>query len=175
MAGHKESKGSFDYELDTDSDLSHSEKKQSVSDLLEQGKELREREEYEEGIDTLLEALGLGVNKDEVYYRLGNTFYDAGDLDRAEYSYERAVEENEKHVNAQHNLAVVYKDQGKIDKSIKQRKKANKIEMKNPKDPDLSEEGKNFARRFALKLFFFLTLGITGIGGLIYLVSRFFF
>lgn len=175
MAGHKESKKSFDLELDNNSDLSPSEKKELVNDLIEKGQELRDKENYEEGIDTLLEALEFGVKKDEVYYRLGNTFYDAGDLDRAEYSYERAIEENEKHVNAQHNLSVVYKDQGKIDKSVKQRKKANKIQIKNPKDPDLSEDSKRFARRIALKLFFFLTLGITGIGALIYLISRFFF
>ncbi|MFP4201647.1 MAG: tetratricopeptide repeat protein [Candidatus Acetothermia bacterium] len=175
MAGHKESKKDLEVELDGGSDLSPSEKRDRVDRLVEKGQELREAGNYQGAKEKLLKALELGVNRDEVYYRLGNTFYDAGDLDRAEYSYERAIEENEEHVNAQHNLAVVYKDQGRVGESVKQRKKANKLEIKNPKDPDLSEDDKRFARRFALKLLFFLTFGITGLGVLIYLLSRFFF
>lgn len=175
MARHKESEKSPKVEVDSRSNLPLSEKKEKVSSSLEKAKELRKQENYKEGIDVLLDALKLGVNEDEIYYRLGNIYYDSGDMDRAEYSYERAVEENENHANAQHNLAVVYKKLGKIGKSVKQRKKAKKIEVKNPKDPDLSDEARSYAKWFAFKLFLTITLGIAGIGLLIYLVSRFFF
>jgi tetratricopeptide (TPR) repeat protein len=175
MAGHKEDKEGFEVELDSRSDLSLSKKKERAENLLEKGQKLREKGEYDQGIDVLLEALELGIKQDEVYYRLGNTFYDADDLDRAEYSYERSIEENEEHANAQHNLAVVYREQGKIDKSVKQRKKANKIQINNPKDPDLSDDDKSFVKKLALKMFLFLTLGITGLGLVVYLISIFFF
>ncbi|MBS3740360.1 tetratricopeptide repeat protein [Candidatus Bipolaricaulota bacterium] len=175
MARHKESERSTNVEVDYESNLSLSERKEKVSSSLEKAKDLRKQENYKKGIDLLLDALKLGVNKDEIYYRLGNIYFDAGDMDRAEYSYERAIEENEKHVNAQHNLAVVYKKLGKIGKSVKQRKKAKKIQMKNPKDPDLSDEARSYAKKFAFKLFLTITLGIAGIGLLIYLASRFFF
>jgi len=175
MARHKESEKSTNVEVDTSSNLSLSEKKEKVSSSLEKAKNLRKQGDYKEGIDLLLDALKLGVNEDEIYYRLGNIYFDSGDMDRAEYSYEQAVEKNEKHANAQHNLAVVYKKLGKIGKSVKQRKKAKKIEMKNPKDPDLSDEARSYAKWFAFKLFLTITLGIAGIGLLIYLASRFFF
>lgn len=175
MARHKESEKSPNVEVDSSSNLSLSEKKEKVSSSLEKAKNLRKQGDYKEGIDLLLDALKLGVNEDEIYYRLGNIYYDSGDMDRAEYSYERAVEKNEKHANAQHNLAVVYKKLGKISKSVKQRKKAKKISLKNPKDPDLSDEARSYAKWLAFKLFLTITLGITGIGLLIYLVSRFFF
>lgn len=175
MAGHKEDKEGFGVELDSRSDLSLSEKKERVEDLLKKGQKLREEGDYNQGIDVLLEALELGVKQDEVYYRLGNTFYDADDLDRAEYSYERAIEENEEHANAQHNLAVVYREQGRIDDSVKQRKRANKIQINNPKDPDLSDDDRTFVKKLALKMFLFLTLGITGLALVVYLGSRFFF
>jgi len=175
MAGHKENQEGFTVELDSRSDLSLSEKKERAEKLLEKGQKLREEGDYDRGINVLMEALELGIKQDEAYYRLGNTFYDADDLDRAEYSYERAIEENEEHANAQHNLAVVYREQGKIDKSVKQRKKANKIQINNPKDPDLSDDDRSFVKKLAIKMFLFLTLGITGLGLVVYLVSRFFF
>ena len=175
MARHKESKKSPELELNKDRNLSFSEKKDLVSKSLKKGRKLREQGDYDEGISKLLDALELGVKKDEVYYRLGNTYFDSGDLDRAEYAYKRAVEENEDHANAQHNLAVVYKKQGKISKSVKQRKKASKIELENPKDPDLSDEQRSYAKWFAFKLLLLIIGGFLGVGLIIYLVSVLFF
>lgn len=175
MAGHKESKERIENELGKKSQLSYKEKEQRVLDALERAQELREKEEYDQGINKLLDALELGIDEDEVYYRLGNIYFDSGDLDRAEYAYERAIEQNEEHVNAQHNLAVVYRQQGKISKSVKQRKKANKIELENPKDPDLSEDERSYAKWFAFKLLLMIVGGFLGLGLIIYLVAVFFF
>ncbi len=159
----------------TNSSLEPAEKKEKVEKTIERAKKLRKRGQYDEGIDQLVDALKLGVLKDRLYYRLGNLYFDAEDFDRAEYSYKRAVEENEDHVNAQHNLAVVYRKQGRVSESVKQRKKAKKKEMENPKNPDLTEEEKSYARKFAFKLMALIVGGLAGIGAIIYVISLFFF
>lgn len=175
MEGHKESQEGLNLELENRTELSLTEREEKVSEALEKAQELRKQENYNQGIEKLTSALELGVKKDKVYYRLGNIYFDSGDLDRAEYAYKRAVEENDEHVNAQHNLAVVFRKQGKISKSVKQRKKANKIELQNPKDPDLTEDEKSYAKWFALKLILLITGGIAGLGLIVYLVAVFVF
>ena len=175
MERHQEGQERTSDGLEKEQKLSFAEKEEHVEVALEKARELREEEKYEKGINKLLDALQLGVNEDDVYYRLGNIYFDSGDLDRAEYAYNRAIEENDEHVNAQHNLAVVYKEQGKISKSVKQRKKANKIELENPKEPDLSEEERSYAKWFAFKLLLMIIGGFLGLGLIIYLVAVFFF
>lgn len=175
MERHKESEESLDLELETRTELPISEREERVSNSLEKAQELREQGNYDQGKEELLNALELEVKKDKVYYRLGNIFFDSGDLDRAEYAYKRAIEENEEHANAQHNLAVVYKKQGMISKSVKQRKKANKIELQNPKDPDLTEEERSYAKKFALKLVLLIVGGLVGLGLIIYFAATFLF
>lgn len=176
MARHKESEGKSQQSVSKPaSELSSSEKKEKVQQATNQAKQLREEKKYEEGIEKLVNALQLDVNKDKIYYRLGNIYFDSEDFDRAEYAYNRAIEENEDHVNAQHNLAVVYRKQGRVSKSVKQRKKAKKVELNNPRNPDLTEEETKYAKRFALRLILVIIGGIVGLGLLIYLISRFFF
>jgi tetratricopeptide (TPR) repeat protein len=175
MEGHKESQEGLNLELEDRTELSLAEREEKVSEALENAQELRKQENYNQGIKELTSALELDVKKDRVYYRLGNIYFDSGDLDRAEYAYKRAIEVNDEHVNAQHNLAVVYRKQGKISKSVKQRKKANKIELENPKDPDLTDEERSYAKWFAVKLILLITGGIIGLGLIVYLVAVFVF
>jgi len=175
MEGHKESQEGLNLELENRTELSLAEREEKVTEALEKAQELRKQENYNQGIEKLTSALELDVKKDRVYYRLGNIYFDSGDLDRAEYAYKRAIEVNDEHVNAQHNLAVVYRKQGKISKSVKQRKKANKIELKNPKDPDLTDEERSYAKWFAVKLILLITGGILGLGLIVYLVAVFVF
>lgn len=152
--------------------LTRKEKEEKVEEIIEKAKGLRKRDEYDEAIDILVDGLKYEVFKEKIYYRLGNIYYDADELDRAEYAYERAIEEKENYVNAQHNLAVVYKDQGKIAKSVKQRKKAKKIEMKNPPDVDLDEGERKYAKSFALKSILYI-LGFLAVGGaIIFLIVK---
>jgi len=175
MEGHKESQEGLNLELENRTELSLAEREEKVTEALEKAQELRKQENYNQGIEKLTSALELDVKKDRVYYRLGNIYFDSGDLDRAEYAYKRAIEVNDEHVNAQHNLAVVYRKQGKISKSVKQRKKANKIEIENPKDPDLTDEERSYAKWFAVKLILLITGGILGLGLIVYLVAVFVF
>ena len=176
MARHKEGRENSEQQLGTEKlQLTESEKKEKVEKAIDRAKDLRKNGEYNEGIDKLVDALKFGVEKDRIYYRLGNVYFDADDLDRAEYSYKRAIEENDTHVNAQHNLSVVYRKQGRVGKSIKQRKKAQKIEIKNPKNPELSDEEAKYAKRFAVKMILWIIGGIAAIGLTIYLVTRFLF
>ena len=175
MEGHKESQEGLNLELEDRTELSLAEREEKVSEALENAQELRKQENYNQGIKELTSALELDVKKDRVYYRLGNIYFDSGDFDRAEYAYKRAIEVNDEHVNAQHNLAVVYRKQGKISKSVQQRKKANKIELENPKDPDLTDEERSYAKWFAVKLILLITGGIIGLGLIVYLVAVFVF
>lgn len=171
MAGHTENKERSS-ELDPTT-LNHSAKKEIVNEKIEKAKELREDREYEQGTDTLLGALKLNVDKGRIYYRLGNIYYDQEDLERAEYSYKKAIEENEDHANAHHNLAVVYKKLGKIGKSVKQKKKAQKKEMKNPTNVDLSSSEQQRMKRLALHITFILFGGLVVLAGIAYLVVVF--
>src|SRR5690606_26437724 len=100
----------------------------AVEDALEQAERLRKARRYQQGIDLLIDALQYNVQVDKVYYRLGNLFFDAGDLARAEYAYQRAIETNPEHVNAHHNLAVVYRKTGRIHDSVRMRKRATRLE-----------------------------------------------
>ncbi|MFS8572235.1 MAG: tetratricopeptide repeat protein [Clostridia bacterium] len=77
----------------------------------------------------LIDALKYKVDADQIYYRLGNLYFDAGDLGRAEYAYRRAIEFNPRHVNAHHNLAVVYKKTGRVEESVRMQKKAVRIQV----------------------------------------------
>jgi|GEM_PF-625156 len=151
--------------------LSFGEKEDKVEEAIEEAKQLRKSGEYNEGIQLLVDSLQYDVLKDRVYYRLGNIYYDADDLERAEYAYKRAIEENDKHVNAQFNLSVVYKDQGRVSESVKQRKKATKIEAKNPRDVDLDEDQREWLKGCAWKAALFALGGIGALAGIIYLVT----
>ena len=157
---------------DEHSNLNPKEKREKIEEIIEEAKQLRKKENYDEGIEKLVDGLKYGVEKSRIYYRLGNTYYDAGELDRAEYAYNRAIEEKENHVNAHHNLAVIYKEQGKIAKSVKQRKKAKKIEMKNPPDVDLDEEERKSVKKFALKSFLYLIGIVAAVGALVFLIIK---
>lgn len=172
MARYSENKRS-DIGLDPSSELSHSERKAKVKATIQEAKQLREKGDYDQGIDQLVEVLQLDVLKDRIYYRLGNLYFDAGDLDRAEYAYKRAIDENDQHVNAQHNLAVVYRKQGKIGKSVKQKKKAHKIKARNPPDVDLTDQQRKKLKGFALNSVVVFLLIVGGIAGIVYLVVRF--
>lgn len=102
----------------------------SIEEVLSSAKALRRRQRYDEAVAILLDALQCGVQVDRIFFHLGNIFFDKGDLFRAEYSYRRAVEENPKHINALHNLAVVCKRQGKVAESVKLQRKVLLLELR---------------------------------------------
>jgi len=110
--------------------LTEDEKKAEVENIIEEAKIHRREKRLQKGIDLLLNALRYQVKEDQIYYQLGNIHYYAGDLDRAENAYQRAIEKNKEHANAHHNLSVVYKRKGRIWEFVKMRKKATRLATK---------------------------------------------
>lgn len=137
-----------------------------VEQALEQAERHRKKKEYKEGISLLVEALRYGINKEKIYYRLGNIYIDGDDLARAEYAYKRALEIDPHYVNAMHNLAVVYKRQKKISLFVKTYKKAQRMEIRYPRKSDLDISQKKHLRRLSVKIM----VGILAVAGLAVLI-----
>ncbi|MBI3661055.1 tetratricopeptide repeat protein [Candidatus Acetothermia bacterium] len=128
-----------------------SERRQEVSEALQRAEELRREKRYDQGIDLLVDALQYGVDKAQIYYRLGNLYFDAKKVDHAEYAYRKAIEIEPNHVNAHHNLSVVFRQQGKISESVKFRKKASSLARRHPEQLQMSPEQVQHARGSARK------------------------
>lgn len=144
-------------------------------EALERAEELRREGKYREGIELLVEALKYGIEKPMIYFRLGNLYFDAGDLSRAEYAYKRAIEEDPKFASAYHNLGVVYRRQGKIGLSVKMLKKARRLELLFPrsKREELSMVEKRTLLRLGLYSMAFLLGLIALFIGILFLISFF--
>lgn len=143
-----------------------------VRDALERAKALRRKKDYKTGISLLVEALKYGIDKAMIYYRLGNLYIDGGDLNRAEYAYKRALEVEPHYVNAMHNLAIVYKRQKKISLYVKTYKKSQRMELRYPRNVNLSVKKKNRLRRLSLKVLLWLLAGAGLIALLLFLLLR---
>lgn len=143
-----------------------------VRDALERAEALRRKKDYKTGISLLVEALKYGIDKAMIYYRLGNLYIDGGDLNRAEYAYKRALEVEPHYVNAMHNLAIVYKRQKKISLYVKTYKKSQRMELRYPRNVNLSVKKKNRLRRLSLKVLLWLLAGAGLIAFLLFLLLR---
>lgn len=137
-------------------DLGQKDKKplseEDIEQALQKAERLRRKKQYKEGIDLLVDVLESGVLKSKIYYRLGNIYYDMGSFDLAEYAYKRAIKFEPKHVNAHHNLSVVYKAKGNVDASAKMLRKAYSLELKYPgKHKELSPDQRRWARAIAAR------------------------
>lgn len=118
-----------------------------------------------------MEALKYKTKRAQIYFRLGNIYFDAGDLSRAEYAYKRAIEEDPRHAAAHHNLGVVYRRQGKIGLSVKMLKKARRLELLHPRRVELSPEEKRALLRMGLYTGAAALLIIAALFALIYLLA----
>jgi len=130
-------------------ELTAAERRELVRRALAQAEELRRAKRHKEAIDLLVDLLRYGEEKATIYFRLGNVYFDAGDLSRAEYAYRRAIQEDPRHASAHHNLGVVYRKQGKIAESVKMLKKARRLEMRYPRPVELTPEQKRTLWRLA--------------------------
>jgi len=126
----------------------------AVDEALDRAEQLRREERFDEGIEVMLEALAYGVEKGQIYFRLGNLYYDSGDNDRAEYAYRKAITHDPNHINAHHNLGVVYREEGRVRESIQMRKKAQRLARQNPGRVTVTPEQAKVARKFALQWLF---------------------
>ncbi|MBC7092650.1 tetratricopeptide repeat protein [Candidatus Bipolaricaulota bacterium] len=153
MAGHPSGEGQdLVPPLPDPNSLSAGDRERVVAQALARAEELRRGRRYKEGIDLLVDALSYGLDKAQVYFRLGNLYFDAGDLGRAEYAYQRAIQEDPKHAAAHHNLGVVYRRQKKISQSVKMLKKARSLELRYPRRVPLSPDQKRAVKRLALPM-----------------------
>ncbi len=114
---------------------------------LAQAEALRQAGRHEEGINLLLDVLRYGEAKAQVLFRLGNLYFDRGDLARAEHAYRRATEEDPRHSSAHHNLGVVYRRQGKISQSVRMLKRARWLDVRYPRAVNLSPVQRRILRR----------------------------
>jgi len=131
-----------------------------AQEAIVRSEELRKAKQYKEAIALLVEALRYGIDKAMLYYRLGNVYFDAEDLGRAEYAYNRALEEDPKHVNAMHNLSVIYKRQKKISQYVKTYKKAQRMAIRYPRRKEFSSGEKRKIRLFSMKVLCWILGGI---------------
>lgn len=153
--------------------LSRNKKKERVKQAIEEAKIHRRKKRFQKGIDLLVDTLKYQIKEDQIYYRLGNIYYDAGDLDRAEYVYKRAIEKNGEHVNAHHNLSVVYKKQGRISEFVKMKKKATKLASKHPSQVKLSPKKIKWLRSWSYKMMLGMGILIAIVIGVIFLTKLF--
>ncbi len=150
----------------------HEEKVAFVEGAIEQAEALRREKRYEEAISLLVEALQYGLEKAKLYYRLGNVYFDGGDLGRAEYAYNRALEVDPKYTNAMHNLAVVYKRQKKISLYVKTYKKSQRMALRYPAKREFSASEKRRIRFLSLKILLWILGGFGVVAVLIWWFGR---
>lgn len=143
-----------------------------VQDAMARADRLRRDKQFKEAIGLLVDALQHGVEKAAVYYRLGNVYFDGGDLARAEYAYNRALEVDPRHANAMHNLAVVYKRQKKISQYVKMYKKAQRMALRYPRNPELSPRDRRRIRLLSTRVFLWILGGFGLVAVLIWLFGR---
>lgn len=174
MAGYKGGEGApLAPPLPEPEELTGSERERICEEALRWAEELRRQKRYKEGIELLVEALKYKTQKAQIYFRLGNIYYDAGDLSRAEYAYKRAIEEDPRHALAHHNLGVVYRKQGKIGLSVKMLKKARRLELLYPRKVELSPEQKKAVLRMGLYTGLAALFLVVAVFAIIYLLSGF--
>ena len=152
--------------MSTQEEKTYEEQESFVQSALVESERLRRKKEYKEGISLLVEALKYGIDKAMIYYRLGNLYIDGGDLGRAEYAYKRALVVDPHHVNAMHNLAIVYKRQQKISLFVKTYKKSQRMRIRYPRQANLGPDERRRLRRFGVKYLVWFLIG----GGLLVLV-----
>ncbi len=99
-----------------------------VERALADAEALRKQGAYDQAASLLAQALRHGVREEMVYYRLGNVLVDAGDLEKAEMAYEKALAVDPQFANALHNLAVVYRRQRRMSLYVKTYKQSQRMQ-----------------------------------------------
>jgi len=100
----------------------------TIRETIARADALRERKRFVEAVELLSEALRAGGDPAEIQYRLGNVYVDEGRLDAAEGCYKKALSVRPDYVNAMHNLAIVYKRQGRVGLFVRTYKRSRRID-----------------------------------------------
>jgi tetratricopeptide (TPR) repeat protein len=91
-----------------------------------EGKSPKEKLEHFKGI------VDEGKGTKEIYFHLGNAYYETGDTDGAVAAFLKAVELDPRYFKAEVNLALMYDEQEKYAQAIEVFEQAAEIEPKNP-------------------------------------------
>ena len=158
--------------MSTNIQKTHDEQVAFVHESLEEADALRKKKEYEPAISLLVEALRYGLDKANIYYRLGNVYVDGGDLTRAEYAYNRALEMDPHFINAMHNLAVVYRRQKRMSLYVKTYKKSQRLTIKKPHKTEFNADQKKRIRGRSRSVFLWLFGGSALIVIVVWLLTR---
>ena len=135
--------------MSIDERRTHEEQVVFVNESIEKAEVLRKNKEYKEAISLLVDALQYGLEKAQIYYRLGNVYVDGDDLARAEYAYNRALEIDPNYVNAMHNLAVVYRRQKRTSLYVKTYKKSQRLSIKKPHKTEFNPDQQKRLQRLS--------------------------
>ncbi|MCL2939527.1 MAG: tetratricopeptide repeat-containing serine protease family protein [Trichodesmium sp. MAG_R02] len=106
---------------------------QEAESYYDQGDEHHDREEFEQAIADLNQAIRLNPKLVKAYNVRGIVYYDQGKYDLAIADYNQAIQLNPKYAYAYYNRGLVYDDQGKYDLAIADYNQAIQL---NPKDAD---------------------------------------
>jgi tetratricopeptide (TPR) repeat protein len=118
------------------------------------------------------------VELDPSHYRaltnLGNALLETGEVDEAISCYQRALTLNDEFANAHHNLGVAYRRQGKVGASVRELRRAQRVQQRvgRERDREAIGEGGGKAGLKALRwllyaLVVLAALGILRAGGLL--------
>jgi len=153
-------------------ELTDTQQLEICSQALDQAEAHRRRKEFGAGIDLLVEALKYGHEKAAIYFRLGNLYFDTGDLGRAEYAYKRAIEVDPGHPSAHHNLGVLYHRQKKIAESVRYLKKASRLEAHRSRKFEFTPEERARLKRVAWQSLLFALAVLAALALVVFLISR---
>jgi tetratricopeptide (TPR) repeat protein len=88
--------------------------------------------------DDARREFSLAVELDGLHFRaltnLGNSSLEAGDFDEAIGFYQRALQVNDEFANAHHNLGVAYRRQGKVAASVRQLRRAQRVQQRSERE-----------------------------------------
>lgn len=145
-----------------------------VRDVIEQADALRRQKRFSDGISLLHGALqrGFHQHRETIWYRLGNIYFDAGDLVRAESAYKQALNIDSHHVNAMHNLAVVYRRQKRIGLYVKTYRRARRLELRRPRPHEQSADEKKRTHRLYVRVLVWLFAGLGAVVLLVWTFTR---
>lgn len=138
---------------------------------LEQAESLRRKGAYAQAREVLGDIIRRGESSAVVYYRLGNTCVDAGDLQSAERAYEKALEQNPAFTNALHNLAVVYRRQGRVSLYVRAIKRSQRMQAGLARDANGTIDGKRRGWRAWRRSAWILPIGLA-VGIVLWLILR---
>lgn len=138
---------------------------------LDQATALREVRDFQRAIHVLVRALSHGIETERIYFSLGNVHFDNSDLEQAEHAYKRALGIDPDFANAMHNLAVVYRHQGKYSLYVRTAKRAQRLSSRR-RSENARSNGRTHSHRLRLSTGGWLLGAIVAVAILVWLLTH---